>query len=61
MIASKTWICIKEIRAITSLGLKEAKAMVDGAPKVVKKEIKKDEAEELKVKLEAIGATVEIV
>ena len=52
---------IKEIRAITSLGLKEAKAMVDGAPKVVKKEIKKDEAEELKVKLEAIGATVEIV
>ena len=52
---------IKEIRAITSLGLKEAKEMVEGVPKVVKKDIKTEEAEELKEKLEAIGATVEIV
>lgn len=51
---------IKEIRTITGLGLKEAKAMVDEAPKTVKKEIKKEEAEELKAKLEAVGATVEI-
>lgn len=51
---------IKEVRAITGLGLKEAKAMVEGAPKVVKKEIKMEEAEELKAKLEAVGATVEI-
>ncbi len=51
---------IKEIRAITGLGLKEAKEMVEGAPKVVKKDIKKEEAEEFKEKLEAIGATVEI-
>mmetsp|Transcript_11172 Transcript_11172/g.16311 ORF Transcript_11172/g.16311 Transcript_11172/m.16311 type:complete len:179 (+) Transcript_11172:119-655(+) len=51
---------IKEIRAMTGLGLKEAKAMVDGAPKTVKKEIKMDEAEELKAKLEAVGAIVEI-
>jgi len=52
---------IKEVRAITSLGLKEAKEMVEGAPKIVKKDIKKEEAEELKKKLEAVGATVEIV
>lgn len=51
---------IKEIRTITGLGLKEAKAMVDEAPKTVKKDIKKEEAEELKAKLEAVGATVEI-
>lgn len=51
---------IKEVRAITGLGLKEAKAMVEGAPKVVKKDIKMEEAEELKAKLEAVGATVEI-
>jgi large subunit ribosomal protein L7/L12 len=51
---------IKEIRTITGLGLKEAKAMVEGAPKVVKTEIKMEEAEELKAKLEAVGGTVEI-
>ena len=51
---------IKEIRGITGLGLKEAKEMVEGAPKVVKKEIKMEEAEELKAKLEAVGATCEI-
>jgi large subunit ribosomal protein L7/L12 len=52
---------IKEIRAITGLGLKEAKEMVEGVPKVIRKDIKKEEAEELKVKLEAVGATIEIV
>lgn len=51
---------IKEIRAITGLGLKEAKEMVEGVPKVIKKDIKKEEAEELKAKLEAVGATIEI-
>lgn len=51
---------IKEVRAMTGLGLKEAKEMVEGAPKVVKKDIKKEEAEELKAKLEAVGATVDI-
>ena len=52
---------IKEIRAIAGLGLKEAKELVEGAPKVVKKGIKREEAEELKAKLEEIGATIEIV
>jgi large subunit ribosomal protein L7/L12 len=51
---------IKEIRAITGLGLKEAKEMVEGVPKVVKKDIKMEEAEEIKAKLEAVGATIEI-
>jgi large subunit ribosomal protein L7/L12 len=51
---------IKEIRSISGLGLKEAKDLVDGAPKVVKKDIKLEEAEELKKKLEAIGATIEL-
>ena len=51
---------IKEIRAITGLGLKDAKEMVEGCPKVVKKEIKIEEAEEIKSKLEAVGGTVEI-
>jgi len=51
---------IKEVRAMAGLGLKEAKDLVEGAPKVVKKGIKKEEAEELKAKLEAVGATVEI-
>ena len=51
---------IKEVRAITGLGLKEAKEMVEGVPSAVKKGIKKEEAEELKAKLEAIGAQVEI-
>ena len=51
---------IKEIRAITNLGLKEAKELVDGAPSTVKEGIEKAEAEELKKKLEAAGAKVEI-
>jgi len=51
---------IKEVRAITALGLKEAKELVEGAPSTVKKDIKMEEAEELKAKLEALGATVEI-
>jgi len=52
---------IKEVRAMTSLGLKEAKELVEGAPTTVKKNIKMEEAEELKAKLVALGATVEIV
>jgi large subunit ribosomal protein L7/L12 len=51
---------IKEVRAMTGLGLKEAKEMVEGAPKTLKKDIKMEECEELKAKLEAVGATVEI-
>jgi large subunit ribosomal protein L7/L12 len=51
---------IKEVRAITSLGLKEAKDLVEGAPKAVKEGVNKDEAEELKKKLEATGAKVEL-
>jgi large subunit ribosomal protein L7/L12 len=51
---------IKEARAITGLGLKEAKDLVDGAPKPVKEGISKSEAEEIKKKLEQAGATVEL-
>ena len=51
---------IKEVRAITGLGLKEAKDLVEGAPKPVKEGCSKDEAEEIKKKLEAAGASVEI-
>lgn len=51
---------IKEVRAITGLGLKEAKDLVEGAPKPVKEGVSKDESEELKKKLEAAGAKVEI-
>lgn len=51
---------IKEVRAMTNLGLKEAKDLVDGAPKPVKEGIPRQEAEEIKTKLEAVGATVEI-
>jgi len=51
---------IKEVRAITGLGLKEAKDLVEGAPKPVKENIQKDEAEKLKAQLVAAGATVEI-
>ena len=51
---------IKEVRAITALGLKEAKEMVESAPSVVKEGVSKDEAEELKKKLEEAGATVEV-
>ena len=51
---------IKEVRAITGLGLKEAKELVEGAPKPVKEGASKDEANELKEKLEGAGATVEL-
>jgi large subunit ribosomal protein L7/L12 len=51
---------IKEVRAITNLGLKEAKDLVEGAPKTVKDDATKEEAEELKKKLEAAGAKVEL-
>ena len=51
---------IKEIRGITSLGLKEAKDLVDGAPKTIKESAPKAEAEEIKKKLEAAGAKVEL-
>lgn len=51
---------IKEVRAITGLGLKEAKDLVEAAPKAVKEGVAKDEAEEIKKKLEEAGATVEI-
>ena len=51
---------IKEVRGITGLGLKESKDMVEGAPKVVKEGVNKAEAEELKAKLEAAGASVEL-
>ena len=51
---------IKEVRSITGLGLKEAKELVESAPKAVKEGAKKDEAEELKKKLEDAGATVEL-
>lgn len=52
--------CIKVIREITSLGLKEAKDLVEAAPKVIKEGIQKSEAEEIKKKLEEAGATVTI-
>ena len=51
---------IKEVRAVTSLGLKEAKDLVEGAPKELKAGVKKNEAEEIKKKLEAAGAKVEL-
>ena len=51
---------IKEVRTLTSLGLKEAKDLVDAAPKPVKDGVPKEEAEEMKKKLEAAGATVEL-
>ncbi|MCP4355575.1 MAG: 50S ribosomal protein L7/L12 [Proteobacteria bacterium] len=57
--ASKIGV-IKEVRGITGLGLKEAKELVEAAPKAVKAAVSKDEAEEIKTKLEAAGATVEV-
>ena len=51
---------IKEVRGITGLGLKEAKELVEGAPKPIKEGVSKDEAEELKKKLEEAGASVEL-
>ena len=52
---------IKEVRAIAGLGLKEAKELVESAPKVIQKDLKKEAADELKEKLEALGAEIEIV
>ena len=51
---------IKEVRAITGLGLGEAKALVEGAPKTVKESVSKKDAEEMKKKLEAVGAKVKL-
>ena len=51
---------IKEVRAITGLGLKEAKDLVDGAPKPVKEGVSKDEAKDIETKLKAAGAEVEV-
>ena len=51
---------IKEVRAITSLGLKEAKSLVEDAPKPVKEDVSKEEANKIKEQLEAAGATVEV-
>ncbi|MBU0966764.1 MAG: 50S ribosomal protein L7/L12 [Proteobacteria bacterium] len=51
---------IKEVRAITALGLKEAKALVEGAPTPIKEGVSKDEAADIKAKVEAAGGTVEI-
>ncbi|NTV29729.1 MAG: 50S ribosomal protein L7/L12 [Candidatus Omnitrophica bacterium] len=51
---------IKEVRAITNLGLKEAKDLVEGAPKTIKEDASKEEAEDMKKKLEAAGAKIEL-
>ena len=51
---------IKVVREITGLGLKEAKEIVDGAPKTIKEAVSKDEAEEMKTKLEEVGAQIEL-
>ena len=51
---------IKEVRAITGLGLKEAKALVEGAPQALKEGVSKDDAEEIKKKVEEVGGSVEI-
>jgi len=58
--AAKKINVIKVVREVTSLGLKEAKDLVDGAPKVVKEGITKDEAAAIKKKFEEVGATVEV-
>ena len=58
--ADKKIAVLKEVRGITGLGLKEAKDLVDGAPKAVKEGVKKEEAEAIKKLLEAAGATVEV-
>jgi large subunit ribosomal protein L7/L12 len=51
---------IKVVRAVTGLGLKEAKEVVDGAPKPVKEKVPKEEADDIKAKLEEVGATIEV-
>ncbi len=58
--ADKKIAVLKEVRTITGLGLKEAKDLVDGAPKAIKEGVKKEDAEAIKKQLEAAGATVEI-
>jgi large subunit ribosomal protein L7/L12 len=58
--ADKKIAVLKEVRAITGLGLKEAKDLVDGAPKAVKENVKKEDAAAIKKQLEDAGATVEI-
>ena len=58
--ADKKIAVLKEVRAITGLGLKEAKDLVDGAPKAIKEGVKKEEADAMKNKLEEAGAVVEI-
>ena len=58
--ADKKIAVLKEVRAITGLGLKEAKDLVDGAPKAIKEGIKKEEAEAIKKQLEEAGAVIEI-
>lgn len=58
--ADKKIAVIKAVRAITNLGLAEAKALVDGAPKMVKEGVSKEDAEKFKKELEAAGATVEL-
>ena len=58
--ADKKIAVLKEVRGITGLGLKEAKDLVDGAPKAIKENVKKEDAEAIKKQLEAAGATVEI-
>lgn len=60
VIGDKKIQVIKVVREITGLGLKEAKAVVDEAPKAVKEGVSKDEADEIKTKLEEVGATVEV-
>jgi len=59
-IGSNKIAVIKEVRAITELGLKEAKDLVDSAPKAIKENVTKEEAEEIKKRIEATGATVEL-
>ena len=59
-IGSSKIAVIKEVRTMTELGLREAKALVDAAPKTIKENVTKVEAEEMKKKLEAAGATVEL-
>ena len=59
-VGGKKIAVIKEVRAITGLGLKDSKDLVDGAPKAVKEGVSQDEADEIKGKLEAAGATVEV-
>ncbi len=60
LVGDKKIQVIKVVRAVTSLGLKEAKDLVDGAPKSVKESVQKEEAEDVKKQLEEVGATVEI-